>query len=474
MAWRCTNVLVAMSIAGLVRGRPLGAQVVARGVARDTAMAVLAGDSAFKILLPTPLLVALLEASPELAARRAALRAATSRVSTTGFAPPATLSAAVEEVPGLRVSDANARVEVGREFLSGTRRSAERLVAAGEVRVSSLALDAARRRILANAARAYVQVLGWRAVAARLAGQDSLLGSAEISLRARFGVGQARYVDVLRLRTERLRVQNDRAQAGAEERTGTLALEGLIGSEGSVRLASIAPELVTVGPRGSATSAAARVLGAALPPAPTLDDLVTLAADVRLAATQVERAGALRGLTLARQRPVYSAALGLQRFAVDAAASRLGPTAAFGMTLPWSAGMANRAASAAADADVAAALASQSAVTALTRGALASARARYESDRARLASYDAALLLASREERVSALAAYRTGDLSLLELLDFERALAQAEIGRLRALLDGYSALTALLSGAVGEETARSSSLIPSSAQEASAGRREP
>ena len=50
-----------------------------------------------------------------------------------------------------------------------------------------------------------------------------------------------------------------------------------------------------------------------------------------------------------------------------------------------------------------------------------------------------------RQERESALAAYRTGSLSLLELLDFERALSRAEIERIRALVDAADAWADLL-----------------------------
>ena len=57
------------------------------------------------------------------------------------------------------------------------------------------------------------------------------------------------------------------------------------------------------------------------------------------------------------------------------------------------------------------------------------------------------------EERESALAAYRTGSLSLLELIDFERALSRAEIERIRALIDAADALADLF----GDDEASSS-----------------
>ncbi|HCT57123.1 MAG TPA: hypothetical protein DGD08_07905, partial [Gemmatimonas aurantiaca] len=73
------------------------------------------------------------------------------------------------------------------------------------------------------------------------------------------------------------------------------------------------------------------------------------------------------------------------------------------------------------------------------------ARERYSAARERLDAFDAALLRGARDERESALAAYRTGSLSLLELLDFERALSRAEIERIRALVDAADAWADLL-----------------------------
>jgi hypothetical protein len=73
--------------------------------------------------------------NPEMGARRAALEAARARLHATGFAPAAALGAEVEEVPeGLNVGSAGSiRVELSREFLSGSLRSAQRAVAERDV-----------------------------------------------------------------------------------------------------------------------------------------------------------------------------------------------------------------------------------------------------------------------------------------------------------------------------------------------------
>ena len=134
----------------------------------------------------------------------------------------------MENVPdGVDVASAQSRVDVGRELLTGGRRSAARALAESDVAAASARLALAERQVAALADRALVAAAGWSAVAGRLAAEDSLLTGAEASLRTRFAVGGARYVDVLRLRTERLRVQTDRASAATEALAERRTLEGL-------------------------------------------------------------------------------------------------------------------------------------------------------------------------------------------------------------------------------------------------------
>lgn len=400
-------------------------------------------------ILPAPLRAALIEAAPELTARRAAVTASQARLGATGFAPAAVLSLESEESPNGRLASGNTRLDIGRDFLTGARRRAARDVAATEVRLAQVGLAAAERRVLARGARAFAQVVGWRTVAGRLAAQDSLLASAEEGLRNRFAVGGARYVDVLRLRTERLRVQTERTVAVTEARTGVAALEALLAGAPSARAAL--PALLTATEAGEALAQA--FTAAALPPAPSLDSLLAFAADVQQATAQVERAAAARRLVLANQRPLLSAAVGVQRVGGEGAGASIGPVFGASVSLPFTARRVNRAAAGAAAQEFAATEAARVATSAAVRGALAAARERYEAARERLAGYDAALLRAVRDERESALAAYRTGELSLLEFVDFERALSRAEIDRTRAGLDALTALTDLLSGAPASET---------------------
>ena len=408
-------------------------------------------DSVLAHLLPSALRLAVLASSPALTVRRAEVIAAEARRVAAGFAPPATLSFESEDARNGRLDQGNSRVDVSREFLSGARRRGEQAVGDADVRVARVALVATEREVVAQAAKALYGATGWRTVARRLAAQDSLLLSAEASVRARFGVGDARYVDVLRLRTERLRVQSERAAAETESDAAAIALVALAGSDSvALRAASTAAAALDSAARGTGPAAARNVsLVISLPEAPSLDSLLALATDVRLADARLAQTAAQRQLLLARQRPAFSASLGLQRLGPGGdRGPGFGPVLAAGMSLPFTAGRGNRAALAAVDQQAIAVSAARTATIATVRAALAASRARYEAARHRAAAFDATLLRAAREERESALAAYRTNDLSLLELLDFERALSRAEIDRTRATLDALSSLTELLSGA--------------------------
>ncbi|MGH6691029.1 MAG: TolC family protein, partial [Gammaproteobacteria bacterium] len=167
-----------------------------------------------------------------------------------------------------------------------------------------------------------------------------------------------------------------------------------------------------------------------------MDSLLPTSGAARRAALVVEEAQATRRLVRAERRPAIGAALGVQRFEGDAGRFSVGPVIGASITLPFTAARANAAASSAADLGAVVEQAESRAMVARARAAAAAARDRYETVRARLSLYDAALLRGARDERESALAAYRAGELSLLELLDFERALARAEIDRLRTRMD--------------------------------------
>lgn len=383
--------------------------------------------------------------SPEIAARRSALDAAQARQRATGFAAAASLGAELEEVPnGLDIGSAGSiRVDLSREFLSGALRSAQRAVAERDVDRAQAELELAEWSIEARVDRALTLAVGAVAIARRLAAEDSLLASAEEGVRTRFAVGDARYVDVLRLRTERLRIQTDAATTLTEARIGRVLLTGLLGADLSAATLTVAMDSVIARELRDP-------LGSPLPAAPALDSLIALSSAARLGGITVARADAARRLASAEQRPTIFGSVGVQRFASESGGYTAGPTVGASISLPFTARRGNQAAITAAERDVVAAEAGRRAAVASVRAELTTAFQRYEAARERLTLFDAALLRGAREERESALAAYRTGELSLLELLDFERALARAEIARLRSRMEAADALADLITGAAG------------------------
>lgn len=398
--------------------------------------------SGLESVVPAPVMKRVLRSNPELAARRNALAAARARLDAAGFAGPAVLSGEVEDIPGgTKITDAGFRLEVGREFMTGGRSEAARAAAAAEVETAAAELHATELRVRAATARAVVRTLGWSAIADRLAAEDSLLIGAESSLRTRFAAADARYTDVLRLRTERIRVQTERAKAMAEADVGLTTLQGLLGPDAS------APEL------DSFTDVPVSALTLEeLPPAPDLDSLFTLSGPVRVARAALARQEASREAVLADQSPRIAGGLGIQRVEGTHGGFAVGPTLGFSVSLPFTARGANRAAEVAANRAVGTAEAELAAARSDTRTRLRSALTRYEVARERLAVFDAALLRGVRQEREGALAAYRSGGLSLIELLDLERALTRAEIDRRRTHIQAISALADLVSGAAGSE----------------------
>ena len=399
-----------------------------------------AADSALLALVHA----AVRRSNPDVLARRAARDAAQARAAATGYALPLFLTGELEEVPsGLDASRAGSiRLALEKDFLSGARRAGARAVAETDVQAAVAALDAAERRAVALADRAVVRSLVWPAIAQRLASEDSLLTSAEVSLRTRFAVADAKYVDVLRLRTERLRVQTERAAAVTEALVARRSLDALMM------------------PNDSTASAVRRVIDSVIArnttptvapgPPPSVDSLLAASAAARVGAAAVARAQASRALLLAEQRPRVSGFAGAQRFSTDNGQFTVGPVIGASVSLAFTAKRANTAGVAAAEREIVAALASRDAAVTTLRAQLLAARDRYDAARTRMAVFDAALLRGAREERESALASYRGAEISLLELLDFERALARAETDRMRSQIDAADALADLIGGAFG------------------------
>ncbi len=396
--------------------------------------------------IESAMLTLVLSRQPELAALRAAATAADARLNAAGSREAPSLGVEIEDIPrGVDLPQAGQiRLMLEREFLTGARRAAAGAVAGVLREEARLRLDLAERSLAATVRRDLVTWRGGLAVAARLAAEDSLLQEAEAGLMARFSSGEARYVDVLRLRTERLRARSDRAGVLRAALEGRRRLEGL------------------VAPGDSAGQTLDRLLGAlaaqpAMVPAaaqlsspPEVDSLLLAAGALHLADLRVERAGAEAARVRASRRPVLTGGLGLQRFGDAAGGYTLGPSLRASLSLPFLVRGSTRAMHAAADLAVVQARAERSAFASRLRTQLWLARDRYAAALERVEVYGAALLAGAAEEREGALGAYRAGELSLIELLDFERALARAEIEGLRAAIEARVALADLYATAAG------------------------
>ena len=432
---RCATILAGIaSMAWPSMAQPQGTRVA--GISPDTQ----ATDTTALAVLRA----SIRQSSPDLVAKRLALGAAEARLRAAGFAPASVFTGEVEDVPrGVDVGQAGSiRLTLDHEFVGGARLLAARSVASAEVERATAELRATENRLVWVAQQALTRAIDWVVIARRLAAEDSLLASVQSSVQTRFAVGDARYVDVLRLRTERLRAGSDRALAVSEGDIARQELLGLVtdrdssGALGRDRLDS----LLTA-------RRAMPQLASGLTAAPNIDSVLAMSGAVRLADAAVGQAQALRDLALANLRARVTAFVGVQRFAADQGSHSLGPVFGGSISLPFTASRANSLAADAATQELAAAVGQRVASLASVRTELLMARNRYETARLRLATYDAALLRGAREERETALASYRNGSLSLIELLDFERALARAEIDRLRSEIEAAVALSDLLTG---------------------------
>lgn len=401
----------------------------------------LAAQSGDRIPFVPPTILAALGVPPSVAAAQSRLAQALARRAAAGEPGTWSLSAETSEVPRGDFGAGNIRVDLSREILPAGRRTAEAAVAEAELKYAAVILDGARLRAVSVLVRTAAGAVGWELIRRRRAAQDSLLATAEEALRSRFDAGQARYLDVLRLRTERLRVTAALAEAQAEADAAAATLLQLAGdADGRTRLrralalARSAPE--SLGP---------------LPAVPDPDSLVEVSIALALARAEEDRSRAERRRELADRHTQGSAFAGLQRIGGAENGAVFGPTLGVTLSLPFLTSGATQRRRAAADSTVAAAEMRTSSIKAVTTSLLSAAAARFAGTRRRAALLDAALLRGALEERDVALASYLSGTLSLLELLDFEQALAEAEIGRTENLILAADSWADLLEVQAGE-----------------------
>jgi outer membrane protein TolC len=354
---------------------------------------------------------------------------------------PLTLGAEVENIPpGSSPLDAQqATATLTAPLYRGGRSGAVRTLRAAELTETEAGAALLQAALRSGYREELVSWLVWRGIESRLSSQDTVLALATDVLTARFTAGSARYLDVLRLRTERLQLARERAEAGTEVAARLAALRRR-GLDAPRVVAQLETQLAQWELR-QAWREIPGTIEAARPDSP--DSLVARIATARLAKIDGDAAVArsTRGMTVA-------GTLGIQRF-LGGSGMVTGPTAGVSIGLPFSLGGAYgrereaiRVSRLADSSRAAADLTGWNAEAAHLEQVRTDARSR-----ARL--FGAALLAGASEEREAALASFRAGGLSLLELLDFERALAAVERDRLLTMLEVVTADAALARSAL-------------------------
>lgn len=358
----------------------------------------------------------------------AAVASATAAVPAAVPPPFVTFGVSAEGVPsGMRFDRAD-QVVVGVEGTLWRGAAAASLRRAAEARP---AVYQAWRTLVVGATEAQVEAdlarfAGATLRHARLRAEALLLSDAERALGGRIATGDARYLDVLRLRTARLQVDAELASEAAAITTARI----------SVLMAIHA---------GPARDSAARLL-ASLPADSALTALSDSArAEAGAAVEQFVTAlsAANRATAVARRRasdPVLDASLGMERFGNVGEGWRLGPALGLTLRVPFPGqGTGDRIAHAA-EAERTA-IDGELAVRAhRAESGREMARAHLAAAHERAALLSTALLDGAPGERAAAVAAFTAGRLSLLELLDLERALSHVAMERIDALVDAATA----------------------------------
>lgn len=364
-------------------------------------------------------------------AARAALRTLEARIPEAAARDAPVLSLEVDEVPGgVELWNAGQlQLSVEQELFTGRRRGSESLLARSALRQRQAETLLLQRGLSVSIARALARWTGECQITARLRLEDELLQDVERSVSARFSVGDARYVDVLRVRTERLRVQSELSQTRA---SAGRALARVVAIAGDT--AGLTPLL---------TGAEQPVLSG-IPSAPTPDSLLSELQHAGLFSLARSHADAIALRDRAARATRITGSAGIQRFGTPGDYT-VGPALRLGVSLPFLVSRSNRSIELAAAGAIQQGAAEDSARWQRARSALLQAQGRLDAAADQVRLFDSALLSGARSEREAVLASYRTGSVSLLELLDFERALARAEIDHVRALLVAHDAWADLL-----------------------------
>lgn len=375
--------------------------------------------------------------SPALRSTRAKLAAARATARAAGLGPVTSLGADLSDGLDGNVVTGNLTVTASREMFGGERRLAARELANVEVAAALRELEAHERALSLEVVRDLAAAVSATRILRRLEAGDSWLEATESALQSRLATGDARYLDVLRVRTERLQLAADRADAVADRRAGIAALAARV-EDGAA--ASAITSLVDSAARDDAVEHWLALIGER----PPTDSLLMWSDALRQARADQERAAAQRKLQQAELRRQWNGVAGVQRIGPDNGGPSMGIVLGMSTTLPFTARRGFTALQEAADAGLMSASVEREAAERQAAAALDAGIARDEAAQERLRLLSAALGSVTQIERDAALTHYRNGEISFLELLDFERALLRVEVERARALAAAATARAAL------------------------------
>ncbi len=355
------------------------------------------------------------------AGAEAAVAAAHAATATAALPAPLTLGVSAEGVPsGLRLDRAG-QVMATVDWTVWRGAAVRTLRQAAEARPA--VFEAWRDVVLTvveSRARADLAVLAGATLRrARLEAESALLADAERALNGRVTTGEARYLDVLRLRTARLQVAAELATEAATAAQARTAV--VMGIAAGAPRDSAARLLATWQPRTA--------LGALVEAAPPTDPREVSALIAAIRAANRAAITARRGSTA----PAVDATLGVERFGAPDEGWSLGPALGMRVRLPLPGSAVDRRIARAAEADLAAVEAELTLRAAKASAAHEAGIAVLDAARERLDLLSSALLDGAPAERAAAVAAFTAGRLTLIELLDFERALSRITLERLDA-----------------------------------------
>jgi cobalt-zinc-cadmium efflux system outer membrane protein len=305
-------------------------------------------------------------------------------------------------------------IAVDQAFEPGSRRTLRRAAAALAVQASVAEGADVRRRLRLDVQRAFLQVVLAQAEAA--AARETLDGVARVLAinRTRYEQGELSGVELRRLQVERHRFADDALVADLTVRNARSRLLALL----NVRPLDQPYEAVDPPLDGTAPAAAVHAAGEA-----------SERADIRALRLAEQRAEADGTLQHALRIPPFSFGGGYQRdFGANAIVLRA--------TIPLALANRNEAGQARAAADRALAASRTSLAAAAAELEVQLARNAVESSRTRLAAVTSEYVRNAREALDIVLAAYRAGAATLIDYLDAQRALRDAQRAEHRARYD--------------------------------------